>query len=372
MGEERRPGRHLQVDPREGCAVVRSALRTASRRAPTAACPSSFATACTFAVVPIAGPAIWDGQWHAVAGSFDGSTLRAYLDGALVGSAAHPTPIAYALSLVAEPDDRLVPRFALAVSLRLHVPRPDRRGAPLRPGAHPAAGDLPAGSGRDRAAQHRQRPGRRRHAGAGREQPAHRRGDRPRQADRADHERHRRDRPPGVEPGRRPAPRGDRQARPDGPQLPAQAGQRDRRRPRRRPGRRQPLPRTDLPRPGDRRQRPVSGPAAACRPRARARLRDRQRRSADHDVRSRAAQHVRLRGEHDDPLPGHRDHRLPAPRAGADGPAGEGARHPRGDRAAPHPPEEAHGRVRDRLDARPGPRPARRLHRQRPRAGTTA
>ena len=52
----------------------------------------------TFAAVPIAGPAIWDGQWHAVAGSFDGSTLRAYLDGALVGSAAHPTPIAYALS----------------------------------------------------------------------------------------------------------------------------------------------------------------------------------------------------------------------------------------------------------------------------------
>ena len=30
---------------------------------------------------PAAGPELWDGQWHAVAGTFDGQTVRFYLDG---------------------------------------------------------------------------------------------------------------------------------------------------------------------------------------------------------------------------------------------------------------------------------------------------
>jgi hypothetical protein len=29
---------------------------------------------------------VWDGRWHAVAGSYDGSTVRLYLDGVQVGS----------------------------------------------------------------------------------------------------------------------------------------------------------------------------------------------------------------------------------------------------------------------------------------------
>jgi hypothetical protein len=35
---------------------------------------------------PDAGPGIWDGRWHAVAGTYDGSTVRLYVDGNEVGS----------------------------------------------------------------------------------------------------------------------------------------------------------------------------------------------------------------------------------------------------------------------------------------------
>lgn len=35
---------------------------------------------------PDAGPGIWDGNWHAVAGTYDGSTVRLYVDGTEVGT----------------------------------------------------------------------------------------------------------------------------------------------------------------------------------------------------------------------------------------------------------------------------------------------
>jgi hypothetical protein len=42
--------------------------------------------------------AIWNGQWHNVVGTFDGSTVRLYLDGRQVGSGTpDSTPIAYGL-----------------------------------------------------------------------------------------------------------------------------------------------------------------------------------------------------------------------------------------------------------------------------------
>jgi hypothetical protein len=47
---------------------------------------------------PDAGTGIWDGQWHAVAGTYDGSTVRLYVDGQEVGSGnAAPPTINYTL-----------------------------------------------------------------------------------------------------------------------------------------------------------------------------------------------------------------------------------------------------------------------------------
>ena len=43
--------------------------------------------------------AIWDNQWHAIAGTFDGATVRFYVDGAEVGSGtSEPDAIAYAFA----------------------------------------------------------------------------------------------------------------------------------------------------------------------------------------------------------------------------------------------------------------------------------
>lgn len=53
----------------------------------------------TYVESPDAGPGVWDGSGHLVAGTFDGQFVRAYLDGVEVGSGTPVTaPIAYALS----------------------------------------------------------------------------------------------------------------------------------------------------------------------------------------------------------------------------------------------------------------------------------
>ncbi|MGA9857127.1 MAG: LamG domain-containing protein [Solirubrobacteraceae bacterium] len=47
---------------------------------------------------PDAGNQVWDGQWHNVVGTYDGSTVRLYVDGQQVGSGSADTaPIAYGL-----------------------------------------------------------------------------------------------------------------------------------------------------------------------------------------------------------------------------------------------------------------------------------
>jgi hypothetical protein len=57
----------------------------------------------TYRVTPIAAPAdVWNGQWHHVAGVFDGSTVRLYVDGRPVG-APQPAAVTIAYGLTS-PD----------------------------------------------------------------------------------------------------------------------------------------------------------------------------------------------------------------------------------------------------------------------------
>jgi hypothetical protein len=52
----------------------------------------------TWTVSPDAGQNLWNGQWHNVVGTFDGSTVRLYVDGRQVGTGTpNTTPIAYGL-----------------------------------------------------------------------------------------------------------------------------------------------------------------------------------------------------------------------------------------------------------------------------------
>jgi hypothetical protein len=57
----------------------------------------------TFALSPAAAPTVWDGDWHLVVGSFDGTTVRLYVDGAEVGS-GNPTSIVINYSGVSNPN----------------------------------------------------------------------------------------------------------------------------------------------------------------------------------------------------------------------------------------------------------------------------
>lgn len=52
----------------------------------------------TYVDSPDAGTGVWDGRWHNVVGTFDGSTVRLYVDGQQVGAGTPDTaPIAYNL-----------------------------------------------------------------------------------------------------------------------------------------------------------------------------------------------------------------------------------------------------------------------------------
>lgn len=53
----------------------------------------------TYAVTADAGDAVWDGHWHLVTGTFDGTVLRLFVDGIEVGSAvSYPGALVYHLS----------------------------------------------------------------------------------------------------------------------------------------------------------------------------------------------------------------------------------------------------------------------------------
>jgi hypothetical protein len=52
----------------------------------------------SYALSPDAGSGLWDGKWHSAIGTFDGKTVRLYIDGREVGSGTPDTaPIAYGL-----------------------------------------------------------------------------------------------------------------------------------------------------------------------------------------------------------------------------------------------------------------------------------
>jgi hypothetical protein len=56
-----------------------------------------------FARSPEAGTAVWDGEWHHVAGTFDGAFIRLFVDGAeIAGATSWTTPVTYASQT--EPD----------------------------------------------------------------------------------------------------------------------------------------------------------------------------------------------------------------------------------------------------------------------------
>jgi Concanavalin A-like lectin/glucanases superfamily len=52
----------------------------------------------TYSMSPDAGAGVWNGQWHFVAGTYDGSAVRMYLDGRQVGTGTAATgPLQYGL-----------------------------------------------------------------------------------------------------------------------------------------------------------------------------------------------------------------------------------------------------------------------------------
>ena len=82
------PGSYKAIIAKGGdndCGVASYALYTGPNGGASFYIATSRTTTVSSASVPPAE--IWDGQWHALVGTYDGSHVRLYLDGALVGSA---------------------------------------------------------------------------------------------------------------------------------------------------------------------------------------------------------------------------------------------------------------------------------------------
>jgi len=66
----------------------------------------SAGSAASFAVSPAAPASVWDGAWHHVAGTYDGASVRLYVDGAEVGTGT-PSNLAIAYGLPTSQDGLL-------------------------------------------------------------------------------------------------------------------------------------------------------------------------------------------------------------------------------------------------------------------------
>ena len=92
----RSPGQN-NVHRLQGRDRVHQRRPTGSTRRATAGWPSTSATARTyFCRSPEAPASVWDGKWHNAAGTFDGTTVRLFIDGKEIGNGTPvSTPIAY-------------------------------------------------------------------------------------------------------------------------------------------------------------------------------------------------------------------------------------------------------------------------------------
>jgi len=100
-------GRYVVAKGARGCATNSYALSTGASGGLQFSVSDGGANV---SLSPAAGPGLWDGQWHAVAGTFDGQTVRFYLDGLQVGSGtAASAPVGYAL----DNDDFVLGRYPL-------------------------------------------------------------------------------------------------------------------------------------------------------------------------------------------------------------------------------------------------------------------
>jgi|GEM_PF-6455000 len=77
----------------------------------------STGTQQLFVRSPEAPPTIWDGAWHHVAGTYDGATVRLFVDGAEIGAG---TPATFAIAYGLPQDDALLGGFSPACQQNLN------------------------------------------------------------------------------------------------------------------------------------------------------------------------------------------------------------------------------------------------------------
>ena len=125
--------RPVQATCSPRAATSASPPRTASGPAATAASTSTSGTAATWCAPPARPNGIWDGRWHNVTATWDGSNARLYLDGKSLGET--PPRRRHRLRVAGRRHHlvRRLPRQLRPVVQRRHRPGHDvRQGAPGR------------------------------------------------------------------------------------------------------------------------------------------------------------------------------------------------------------------------------------------------